>query len=129
MEIQYRDTKDFTKEELEDLYLSVEWESGKYPEKLVSAMRNSHKVISAWDGEKLVGLMNALSDGHMTAYFHYLLVRPEYQGQGIGKRLVAWMMQEYKDCFARVLISYNGKVDFYKSCGLKPSEVSIPMYG
>jgi hypothetical protein len=59
----------------------VGWSSGQYPEALAVAMRNSDRVVSAWGGEKLVGFMNALSDGAMTAYFHYLLVRPEYQGR------------------------------------------------
>ena len=74
MEIKYKTIKEFNKIELEDLFLSVGWSSGKYPEQLVIAMKNSYSVVSAWDGDKLVGLINALSDGIMTAYFHYLLV-------------------------------------------------------
>ena len=34
-------------------------------------MKNAHSVYSAWNGDKLVGLINYLSDGIMTAYFHY----------------------------------------------------------
>ena len=50
MEIEYKQTKDFTADELQELFLSVHWESGNYPEKLVRAMHNSTRVISAWDG-------------------------------------------------------------------------------
>lgn len=63
MNIKYKKTKVFTVEELQGLFLSVEWESGNYPEKLVRAMQNSSHVISAWDGDKLVGLVRALDDG------------------------------------------------------------------
>lgn len=49
MSITYKTTKTFTAEELQRLFLSVSWESGKYPEKLVRAMQNSTHVISAWD--------------------------------------------------------------------------------
>lgn len=63
MNIKYKNTKVFTVEELQGLFLSVEWESGNYPEKLVRAMQNSSHVISAWDGDKLVGLVRALDDG------------------------------------------------------------------
>ncbi len=63
MNIKYKKTKVFTVEELQGLFLSVEWESGNYPEKLVRAMQNSSHVISAWDGDKLVGLVRALGDG------------------------------------------------------------------
>lgn len=38
MEIEYKQTKDFTADELQKLFLSVHWESGNYPEKLVRAI-------------------------------------------------------------------------------------------
>lgn len=63
MNIKYKKTKVFTVEELQGLFLSVEWESGNYSEKLVRAMQNSSHVISAWDGDKLVGLVRTLDDG------------------------------------------------------------------
>ncbi len=50
----YKEIKEFSKKELEELFLSVNWDSGKYPEKLVIAMKNSSNVISAWDNEKLI---------------------------------------------------------------------------
>ena len=37
MKIEYKEIKDFTATELEDLFLSVEWSSGHYPDKLVIA--------------------------------------------------------------------------------------------
>ena len=73
MAITYRDTHEFRKVELEDLFLSVEWSSGHFPEKLVVAMRNFETVYTSWDGDKLVGLICAMDDGIMTAYIHYLL--------------------------------------------------------
>jgi ribosomal protein S18 acetylase RimI-like enzyme len=51
-------------------------------------MQNSSSVFSAWDGQKLIGLINVLDDGIMTAYIHYLLIMPEYQHIGIGKELI-----------------------------------------
>lgn len=128
MNIEYRKIKQFDKGQLQELFLSVGWSSGNYPDKLVSAIGNSDKVISAWDGSKLVGLINALSDGVMTAYFHYLLVRPEYQGQGVGKQLVTIILDEYKDFARKVLIAYNKEVSFYKKCGFEVGEGKTPMF-
>lgn len=51
-------------------------------------MKNLGTVYTAWDDERPVGLIGAMDDGIITAYVHYLPVRPEYQGQGIGKQLV-----------------------------------------
>ncbi len=50
----YKEIKEFSKKELEELLLSVNWDSGKYPEKLAIVMKNSSNVISAWDNEKLI---------------------------------------------------------------------------
>ena len=86
--IEYKDIHDFSKEQLERLFLSVEWSSGHFPDKLVTAMKNLETVISAWDGNKLVGMICAMDDGIMTAYVHYLLVDPDYHGQTIGRTLV-----------------------------------------
>ncbi len=128
MEITYKTSKEFTVAQLQDLFLSVEWSSGNYPDKLQQAMLNSHTVFSAWYGDKLVGLMNCLSDGIMTAYFHYLLVRPEFQDQGIGKELVALMLGVYSDYARKVLIAYGEEIGFYQRCGFEIGEGKTPMF-
>ncbi|MBQ3841674.1 MAG: GNAT family N-acetyltransferase [Ruminiclostridium sp.] len=97
MSIEYRTTHDFSRDELEALFLSVEWSSGHFPDKLVIAMKNYSTVYSAWDNGRLIGMICAMDDGIMTAYVHYLLVAQEYQGQGIGKALVEKVKEHYKD--------------------------------
>lgn len=128
MNITYKTTHDFKKEDLQELFLSVEWSSGHYPEKLVIAMKNYETVITAWEGDKPVGLICAMDDGVMTAYIHYLLVRPEYQNAGIGKELVERIKDVYKDYLRIVLVAYNDGVEFYERCGFKRSADSSPMF-
>ena len=55
MSVEYKDTHDFSEQDLKDLFLSVEWSSGHFPDKLVIAKKNFKTVISTWDGDKLVG--------------------------------------------------------------------------
>lgn len=128
MNITFKDTKDFKPEDLKDLFLSVEWSSGHYPEKLVVAMKNAGSVFTAWDNDDLVGLINALDDGIMTAYVHYLLVKPEYQGKGIGKKLVHLISEKYKDYLRVVLIAYDKEVGFYQHCGFTVGGEKTPMF-
>jgi len=128
MEIRYSNIKNFKSDDLKDLFLSVEWSSGNYPDQLVIAMQNSDQVVSAWDGDHLVGLMNALSDKAMTAYFHYLLVRPDYQNKGIGKALINRMLTYYTDFPRKVLIAYDSQVAFYKKCGFDVGTSATPMF-
>ena len=128
MNIAYKDTKRFESKDLRDLFLSVGWSSGHYPEKLVIAMRNSGSVFTAWDGDRLIGLINALDDGVMTAYVHYLLVDPQYHGNGIGKELVRLVSEKYKEYLRIVLIAYNKEVGFYQNCGFEAGEEKNPMF-
>ena len=127
MNIRYDNSKEIDRNSLRDLFLSVNWDSGNYPDKLQEAIWNSHAVVTAWDGGKLVGLVNSLSDGVMTAYFPNLLVRPDYQKQGIGKRLVESILEEYKTYALKVLIAYDDTVDFYKKCGFEVGQGRLPM--
>ncbi|MBP5444915.1 MAG: GNAT family N-acetyltransferase [Acholeplasmatales bacterium] len=128
MNLTYKDTHDFTKEELEDLFLSVEWSSGKYPEKLVISMKNFKTVYSAYDNDKLVGLICVMDDGIMNAYIHYLLVNPKYQKYGIGKDLVEKVKVKYKDYLRIAVIGYGRALGFYEKCGFTKSNESYPMF-
>ena len=120
MEIEYKRTKEFTTDELRRLFLSVHWESGNYPEKLVRAMRNSTQVVSAWDGDKLVGLVRALDDGETVAFLHYLLVNPAYQNRHIGDELMKRMMSFYQNLlYVKVIPSDPKTISFYKRYGFQ----------
>ena len=133
----YKDTKDFSAQELQELFLSVEWSSGHYPDKLVIAMKNSGTVFSAWDtnktdknnkNKKLIGLINVLDDGIMTAYVHYLLVNPKYQRKGIGRELLRLIHEKYKDYLRIVLVAHDDAIGFYKNCGFTLGEGKSPMF-
>lgn len=128
MNITYKDTKVLEPAELQNLFLSVEWSSGHYPEKLAVAMQNSDSVFTAWENGKLIGLINALDDSIMTAYIHYLLVDPDHQGKGIGKKLVSLITDKYKDYSRIVLIAYDRETGFYQNCGFEIGREKVPMF-
>lgn len=126
--ISFLETHDFSAADLESLFLSVEWSSGHYPEKLVTAMRGFSTVFSAWDGDLLVGMICAMDDTVMNAYVHYLLVRPEYQHQGLGKQLVEKVKDKYKDFMRVVVVAYDKEIDFYEHCGFAKATDASPMF-
>lgn len=128
MPIEYRDTHAFTRDALERLFLSVNWSSGHYPDKLIVAMRYYPTVFSAWDGEMLVGMVCAMDDGAMNAYVHYLLVDPEHQGMGIGKALLERVKDKYRDYLRIAIIAYDDDLPFYERCGFVRSDHSSPMF-
>jgi len=128
MNFVYKETKELEATDLQDLFLSVEWSSGHYPEKLVIAMQNSSTVYTAWYENRLVGLINVLDDSIMTAYVHYLLINPQFQGKGIGKTLVNHVKAKYKDYLRIVLIAYNKETAFYENNGFEIGTEKTPMF-
>ena len=128
MAITYKDTHIFTEKELEELFLSVNWSSGHYPDKLAVAMENFKTVYSSWDNDKLVGLICAMDDGIMNAYVHYLLVNPVYHGKTIGRTLVEMVKEKYKDYLRVAVIAYDNEARFYENCGFEKSKDASPMF-
>ena len=128
MNIKYKDIHDFKSEDLERLFLSVEWSSGHFPDKLAVAVKNFSTVYSAWDGDKLVGMVCVMDDGIMNAYVHYLLVDPDYHGKTIGRTLVNMAKEKYKDYMRIVVVACDDEMHFYEACGFKKSEKSSPMF-
>ena len=55
--IVFTEEKKFTREKVQELFLSVGWISGQYLARLYKALMNSSTVFTAWDGDRLVGLV------------------------------------------------------------------------
>lgn len=118
--ITYTDKKEYSAYDLQQLFQSVEWLSANYPERLKKALDNCETVFSAWDGEQLVGLINAIDDSELTAYVHYLCVNPLYQGQGIGRELLNLIKEKYKNYLYIILIAESELlVKYYSSNGFE----------
>lgn len=91
-------------------------------------MKNFKTVFSAWDGEKLVGMICVMDDGIMNAYVHYLLVNPAYHGMTIGRTLVEMINQKYCEYLRIAVIAYNEELHFYEKCGFKKAGDASPMF-
>ena len=128
MNIEIRDTHEFSEADLAQLFLSVGWESCRYPDRLRIAMQHYESVFSAWDGDRRVGLVSVMDDGVMNAYIQYVLVDPEYQHMQIGSRLLNNVSEHYRDFIRIVLIAYSDKVPFYETCGFARGENKTPMF-
>lgn len=113
------DRRDLVIEDILALYEANGWSAAEKPVKLYNGLLNSHALFTAWDVDKLVGLGNAISDGYLVVYYPHFLVHPEYQGMGIGNRLVEKMQEKYKDFHMQVLTADGNTVEFYKKIGFQ----------
>lgn len=118
--MKYKRSKTFTEEQLQELFRSVEWFSGHFPQQLQKAFRNSTRVISAWKGTELSGLIRGLDDGGWQAIIDCLLVRPEYQGIGVGAKLLQMLLADYENfLYVNVVPDEKRMLPFIKNMGLK----------
>ena len=125
--MEYKKNIHLEEKDVVDLFSSVRWRSQQYPGDLVAGLKNSDCVFTVWKGSYLIGLINALTDGYMIVYIHFLLVRPEYQRQGIGTRLLDLVLEEYKHIHTKILMAYNRKVKFYKRAGFEKADFAKAM--
>ena len=128
MEIHYIEEKKFTQEQVEELFLSVNWVSGKYPQRLYKALLHSSTVITAWDQERLVGFARVLDDGEMTAYMHYVLVHPDYHGNGIAGTMIERVKAKYADyLYIEIMPEESKNAPFYERFGFRRMEDGVAM--
>lgn len=89
--ITYREGNDLNLAEMIDLYGAStlgERRPVSEPDRMASMLKHANIVITAWDGDLLVGISRALSDFSFVTYLSDLAVRVSHQRSGIGKELI-----------------------------------------
>lgn len=115
-------------DEVVELYRANDWSSADKPAQLMAALRNSHTLVTVRVGGKLVALGNAISDGYLVVYYPHLLVHPDYQGRGIGRRIIEAMQSRYAGFHQQMLTADGDAVGFYESVGFKRAGNTAPMW-
>ena len=111
--------------QIAELYNSVKWTNyTNNLHMLESALKASLKILGAFDGDKLVGLIRVVGDGYSIIYIQDIIVLPEYQGRGIGKRLVCEIDALYSQVYQKVLLTDNKAQTkgFYENSGFSLSD-------
>jgi predicted N-acetyltransferase YhbS len=99
-------------------------------ERMAAMLRNANLVITAWDGEALVGIARSLTDFAYATYLSDLAVRVSHQKMGIGKELMR-LTQAAAPGAQIILLAAPAAQDYYPHVGfthhpqawvLKPEE-------
>lgn len=87
-------------------------------ERMKKMLERANLVVSAWDGETMVGISRSLSDFCYATYLSDLAVRLAYQRQGIGKELIR--RTQIEGGTAKVLLfAAPAAVDYYPKVGFR----------
>lgn len=86
-------------------------------ERMGEMLRNANLVVTAWDGDLLVGISRSLSDFAYVTYLSDLAVRVSHQNQGIGKELIRITQRESGPGAYIVLLAAPKAVAYYPKIG------------
>lgn len=108
--------------EFNELYDAVGW--GSYEEEISKkALSNNIYSVSIYDNNDIIGYGRIIGDGIVFLYIHDIMVKPEYQGKGIGKTIMNKLLdkihelQKVNPDLRTYLGASKGKEEFYKKCG------------
>lgn len=118
---------ELTAEEFISIWESV-WGSGPTVEQTRLALEHTIFRVSVYDGEKPIAMARMLGDMGLDYYIKDVAVRPEYQGQGIGRLLIDELMKfidsngvSGTDIFVE-LCAVPDKIPFYEKFGFSANE-------
>jgi predicted N-acetyltransferase YhbS len=96
-------------------------------ERMRLMLANANLVVTAWDGDLLVGIARSLSDFSYATYLSDLAVRVSHQRQGIGRELIR-RTRELGAPATIILLSAPKAVEYYAHLGLQlhPSAWTLP---
>lgn len=118
---------ELTAEQFIELWETV-WGDGPSLEQTELAMNHTLFRVSVWDEERLVAMARMNGDMGLNYYIKDVVVRPEYQGRGIGRMLINEMMKyindhgvQGTDIFVE-LCAEPDKIPFYQRFGFNANE-------
>jgi GNAT superfamily N-acetyltransferase len=88
-------------------------------ERMATMFRHANLVVTAWDGDLLVGVARSLSDFAFCTYLSDLAVRESYQRQGVGRELIR-QTREIGGRAAVILLAAPAAEGYYPHLGFTP---------
>jgi ribosomal protein S18 acetylase RimI-like enzyme len=97
---------------------SAFWARNRTIEDLEIAIANSEPVISAWDNDRAIGFARATSDGIYRATIWDVVIDPDYQRMGLGRKLVETVLAHPRmQRVERIYLTTTHQKSFYERIG------------
>ncbi|MES2848244.1 MAG: GNAT family N-acetyltransferase [Bacteroidota bacterium] len=129
MDITYTDTVIPTAEQVITLYNNAGLPRPTTDARRIQKMYdNSNLIISAWDGDKLVGVSRCITDWCWSCYLADLAVQPGYQKEGIGKRLIDLTKEKVGAEVMILLLSVPTAMTYYPKVGFTKEDRAFAIF-
>lgn len=89
--------------------------------------KNSYAVVFVYDKDKIVGVGRALSDGICQAAVYNIALDEEYQGYGIGRRLITLLLDQLKGQNI-ILYTHPRTVALYEKMGFRRNKTAMCIF-
>ena len=86
-------------------------------ERMAAMLANANLVVTAWDGDLLVGISRSMTDFAYATYLSDLAVRASHQRHGIGKELMRITQRESGPRTTVILLAAPKAVNYYPHVG------------
>ncbi|MEV6243421.1 GNAT family N-acetyltransferase [Lentzea sp. NPDC051838] len=96
----------------------VGWPVPPSPEQHLAVLRGSYRVVIALAEGRVVGFVNMISDGVLTAFIPWLEVLPSFQGQGIGTELMRRVLAAADHLYSIDLTCDESLRPYYERLGM-----------
>jgi GNAT superfamily N-acetyltransferase len=120
MKISYQINKPITSEEFVEL-LQESTLAERRPiddmQCMEGMIKNSNLLVTAWHGDKLVGVARSMTDFHYACYLSDLAVHKQYQKQGIGKQLQINTQKQLGEKCNLILVAAPAAHSYYEHIG------------
>ena len=122
MEIAYKSDRQLSPEEFVDI-LSRSTLAERRPVEdetcIAGMLEHADLLVTAWDGDRLVGVSRSVTDFTYCCYLSDLAVDLAYQRQGIGKRLIDETRERLGPRCSIVLLAAPAAADYYPRIGFQ----------
>jgi ribosomal protein S18 acetylase RimI-like enzyme len=121
---------DFSKvnlNEMKEIYAAVGWT--KHTIDIIKQVFEASNVLAFVSiNGRTVGLGRAMTDGVFNAAIYDVIVHPEFQQQGIARKIMEYLLTQLSNVSCVHLISTTGNEGFYKKLGLKRVKTGMARY-
>ena len=120
-------TETLNYKELSNLY-KIAPLGNKSPELLEKVFTNSMFKYFLYDDKKLIGVGRALADGADCSYICDVAIHPNYQGKGLGKKIIEKLIEDSKEHKKIILYAVPSKEPFYAKFGFAKMKTAMAIF-
>jgi len=107
-----------------ELFDKVNWRT-RLPEEIEKAFKSSTWTLFVFKDDQLIAFGRTIDDGRYYAMLGDIVVDPDFQGKGLGKRIVSTLNTQLENYHFVTLTAAPGKENFYKSMGWKKQSTAF----